>query len=52
MQEWRYMRLKWDLGGWLDEAELLLLLELLIGGLNGDGETDLGLLLLREFISM
>lgn len=39
------MRLKWDLGGWLDVAELLLLLELLVGGLDGDGETDLGLLL-------
>ena len=23
MQEWRDMRLKWDLGGWLDVAELL-----------------------------
>ena len=51
MQEWRYMRLKWDLGGWLDEAELLLLLELLVGGLDGNGEADLGLLLLQRFIS-
>ena len=41
----RYMRLKWDLGGWLNVAELLLLLELLVGGLDGDGEADLGLLL-------
>lgn len=39
------MRLKWDLGGWLDVAELLLLLELLVRGLDRDGETDLGLLL-------
>ena len=39
------MGLKWDLGGWLDVAELLLLLKLLVGGLEGDGETDLGLLL-------
>lgn len=42
------MRLKWDIGGWLDVAELLLLLELLVGGLNGDGEADLGLLLWRS----
>ena len=39
------MRLKWDLGGWLDVAELLLLLKLLVRGLDRDGETDLGLLL-------
>ena len=39
------MRLKWDLGGWLDVAKLLLLLKLFVGGLDGDGETDLGLLL-------
>lgn len=37
--------LKWDLGGWLGGAELLLLLELLVAGLDGDGQADLGLLL-------
>lgn len=42
------MHLKWDLGGWLDVAELLLLLELLVGSLNGDREADLGLLLHRN----
>lgn len=39
------MRLEWDLSHWLSLGELLLLLELLVASLDGDGKTDLGLLL-------
>lgn len=39
------MRLEWDLSHWLSLGEFLLLLELLVAGFDGDGKTDLGLLL-------
>ena len=41
-------RLKWDGDGWLALAKLMLLLEFLVASFDGDGETDLGLLLQRK----
>ncbi len=42
---WGMSCLEWDLSHWLSLGEFLLLLELLVAGLDGDGKTDLGLLL-------